>query len=77
MTTFIKYNAHCITPNVTSVWLSGPKTACRERIYYQPEFWQGVLPKLKALYFTAILPELSSPLGVTAMREPTDSFEKD
>ena len=49
-----------------------------ERIYYQPEFWlKEVLPKLKAFYFTAILPELSSPLGVTAIREPTDSFKKE
>jgi len=49
-----------------------------ERIYYQAEFWlKGVLPKLKAFYFTAILPELSSPLGATAIREPTDSFKKE
>ena len=49
-----------------------------ERIYYQAEFWLNeVLPKLQAFYFTAILPELSSPLGATAIREPTNSFRKE
>ena len=49
-----------------------------ERIYYQPEFWlKKVLPKLKAFLFTAILPELASPLGATAIREPTDRLKKE
>ena len=49
-----------------------------ERIYFQTEFWlKGVLPKLKAFYFTAILPELSSPLGAMAIREPTDNIKKE
>lgn len=49
-----------------------------ERIYYQAEFWlKEVLPKLQTFYFTAILPELSSPLGATAIREPTKSFKKE
>ena len=48
-----------------------------ERIYFQAEFWlKGVIPKLKAFYFTAILPELSSPLGAMAIREPTDNIKK-
>ena len=49
-----------------------------ERIYYQAEFWvKGVLSKLKVFYFTAVLPELSSPLGVTAIREPANSFKEE
>ena len=46
-----------------------------ERIYYQKEFWIKVLPKLKEFYFTAILPELASPLGSTGIREPTDTLK--
>ena len=46
-----------------------------ERVYFQKEFWIKVLPKLKEFYFTAILPELASPLGSKAIREPTDTFK--
>ena len=46
-----------------------------ERVYYQKEFWISIIPKLKEFYFTAILPELASPLGSTAIREPTDTLK--
>ena len=46
-----------------------------ERVYYQKEFWISIIPKLKEFYFTAILPELASPLGSTTIREPTDTLK--
>ena len=48
-----------------------------ERITYDDDFWTSVMPKLKAFYFTAVLPELSFPLGVRAIREPSDEFKKE
>ena len=48
-----------------------------ERITYDDDFWTSVMPKLKAFYFTAVLPELSFPLGVTAIREPSDKYKKE
>ena len=45
-------------------------------IEYDDEFWASVMPKLKAFYFTAVLQELSFPLGVTAIREPSDELKK-
>ena len=47
-----------------------------ERIIHDDEFWASVMPKLKAFYFTAVLPKLSFPLGVTAIRETSDEFKK-
>ena len=41
-----------------------------ERVYFRKEFWIKVLPKLEDFYFTTILPELASPLGSTAIRDP-------
>ena len=46
-----------------------------ERIYYRAESWS--LTKVKRFYFTAILPELSLPLVVTAILEPMDSFKEE
>ena len=46
-----------------------------ERIHYDNDFWISIMPKLKEFYFTAILPELSFPLGVTAIREPSNEFK--
>ena len=48
-----------------------------ERIHYDNDFWMSIMPKLKEFYFTAILPELSFPLGVTAIREPSNEFKKE
>ena len=49
-----------------------------ERIYFQAEFWlKGVLLKLKVVYFTAILTELSLPLGAMAICESTDNTKKE
>ena len=39
-----------------------------ERITVDPEFKEKMIPKLKAFYFTAVLPELASPQAV--IREP-------
>ena len=44
-----------------------------ERIFFQPDFWQPVLHRLRAFYFAAILPELAVPrLQQGGIREPTD-----
>ena len=40
-----------------------------ERVYFQNEFWIKVLLKLEEFNFTAILPELASPLGSKAVRQ--------
>ena len=48
-----------------------------ERVYYDRNFWTNVLQKLQEFYFTTVLPELSFPLGATAMREPSQEFKRD
>ena len=48
-----------------------------ERIYYDNNFWTTVIEKLQEFYFTAVLPELSFPLGATAIHEPSKDFKRD
>ena len=49
-----------------------------ERVYYDNNFWTcNCTTKLREFYFTAILPELSFPLGDTAIREPSQKFKID
>ena len=44
-----------------------------ERICFQPDFWQPVLHRIHAFYFSAILPELAVPrLQQGGIREPTE-----
>ena len=48
-----------------------------ERVYYDKNFWTNVIQKLQEIYFTAVLPELSFPLGATAIREPSQEFKRE
>ena len=48
-----------------------------ERVYYDNNFWPTILQRLREFYFTAVLPELSFPLGATAIREPSQEFKRD
>ena len=48
-----------------------------ERVYYDNNFWTTILQKLHDFYFTAVLPELSFPLGAIAIREPSQEFKRD
>ena len=41
------------------VWT--PKGTLIERIYFNPAFWENMLPKLESFYDNAILPELAAP----------------
>jgi len=54
-----------------------PSSLTIERIAFDPNFWQDVLPKLEHFYDTAVLPELASPRhpqGQT-IREPGDTSD--
>ena len=46
-----------------------------ERLYFDKDFWKEALRKLKQFYFTAILPELASPLGALNIREPSEDLK--
>ena len=47
-----------------------------ERVYYDNNFRTTILQKLREFYFTAVLPELSFPLGAIAIREPSQEFKR-